>query len=163
MNKNVLWLDLEDTVIEPVLKGWGNVSIIPSKIEKIKKFMKEFKPDEVNIFSFAIHNDFEKRGFEHFVKPWLEEKLECKFTLIPTVDDEIKSACCAQLMLARNAVTFSDMVEFWGKQIAFKLFIRHHFHNQEVTLCDDAVHDEITFLPGNNTRIEIFNIDSYGQ
>ena len=158
--KKVLWLDLEDTVIEPVLQGWGNVSLIPRNILKIKSFMEDWQPDELSIFSFAIHNEFEKKSFSHWVKPWLEDQFGMKIISIPTVDGEIKSACCNDLKLAKELVTFHDMIEFWGKQISFRLLIKQ-MNNVDVVLFDDAVVDEVFSFPNVNTAGRIFNIDTF--
>lgn len=156
-----LFLDLEDTVITPVLDGWFNTHVI--NVQKVKDIIAEFKPDHVHIFSFAIWNEFERNAFNLGTRPMLEQVLGVKFESVPTVDGEIKAAACKILNISVDAVSFTDMSDFWGKHEAFRLNMRHLFKNNtqpvEVMFLDDAVFNEEFFWPDVNVKGRIVNID----
>lgn len=160
-----LWLDLEDTVITPVLDGWFNTHVI--NVQKVKDFISDFRPDQVHIFSFAVWNEFERNAFNMGTRPMLEKALGVKFSSVPTVDDEILPIACKVMGISKDAVKFSDMSEFWGKHESFRLNMRHLFRankNQvEVVLLDDAVFNEEFFWPDLNVKGRIINIDQYNS
>lgn len=156
-----LYLDLEDTIIEPVTEGWPNTRLINT--QKIRAFIDEFKPHYLHIFSFAIHNEWEKKGFMTFVQRRIEEVCGMPVTVIPMVDSEIIFACCKMMGISTDTVSFSDMCDFWGKQQAFRLCMRNLYRNNstpvELVLLDDVVYnEEITWLD-LNVKLRIFNID----
>lgn len=165
MNTKHLFLDLEDTVICPVVQGWHNVELI--NIDKIRQVIEQFDPRSVHIFSFAIHNEDELSRFCLFVKDGLENAIGRKIELVPTVDGEIRHACCEIMHISPDRVDFSDMSDFWSKQEAFRLFSRFVFRNSwknwstdtEVMLLDDAVDDENFEFPNLHLRGFIRNID----
>ena len=156
-----LFLDLEDTIITPVVEGWWRTELI--NVAKIKAFMAEFKPDFVHLFSFAIWNRNEDVGFQAGTRPLIEEGLGVKLTWCPIVDDDILPSCMKVLNLAPGTMDFSDMSDFWGKQEAFRLFMRHTFRSGstpvEVTLLDDAVYNETFEWPHLQLKGRILNID----
>lgn len=160
-----LFLDLEDTVITPVVDGWPNAQLI--NVEKVKKFIAEFKPDAVHLFSFAIWNVEEKKRFQLFVQPRLENALGIILSGIPTVDDEILPVCCKVMNLGNDSVDFSELSNFWGKHEAFRLNMRHTFrhtklfgHWVEVALLDDAVFNENFEWPDMKVRGRVINVDT---
>lgn len=161
-----VFLDLEDTIITPVVEGWPNVHLI--NVPKIKRVIEEFRPHSVHLFSFAIWNEFEKGRFATFVQERIENVLGVKLGLIPMVDVEIKQACCDIMRLNPECVDFNDMSEFWSKQESFRLFSRFIFRNSwknwqqetEVLFLDDAVEDEDFFFPNLRLRGSIRNIDN---
>lgn len=158
-----LFLDLEDTVIEPVPFGWANTFLI--NIGKVKAFMAEFKPDAVHLFSFAVHDQAELKRFNYHVRPRLESALGIELSMCLTVDDDILPVCAAARSLVPSLVSFSDLVEFWGKQEAFRLFVQRHFagtENTTVALLDDSVTDEDFHFRANDLRGLVRNIDRLG-
>lgn len=158
-----LFLDLEDTVIEPVPDGWMNARFI--NIPKVKAFIEQWNPVGVHLFSFAVWNEQQLRGFTNHVQPHLEKYLGRELYLTPTVDDDILPACCAVKGLSIDRVDFSDMSDFWSKQDSFKHYVRHKFGDVrargglQVVLLDDAVFHERFEWPGLGIRGEILNID----
>lgn len=164
--KTILFLDLEDTVITPVINGWANTQMINT--DKLRALLLQLKPTEVGIFSFAIWNEFELRGFNHGTRPMLERFLGHALTFVPTVDDQIIPAACSQMKLSPDVVEFSDMSDFWGKQQAFRLCVRNIFKNRtklddplKVVLLDDVVFDETFHWPDLNLTGQIINIDTF--
>lgn len=156
-----LFLDLENTLITPVTEGWANAALLP--LANVKHFIQSFGPDEVHLFSFAIGNKADVRLFNHLVRPRLQDALGVTFNLCPTVDDDILPACCKEKNLSRDFVDFSDLVDFWGKQEAFKLYTTHLFANVpnvSVALLDDVVFDEDYFFIKNKLKGVIRNVDT---
>lgn len=159
-----LWIDLEDTVITPVLSGWWNTEVINR--DKVRHVIDTFKPDRVNLFSFAIWNHDELQRFNAGTRPMLETALGIKLNLVLTVDDDIIPICCRQLRIQPSTVDFQEMSNFWGKQGAFRHYMRHHAwkmagHDKQLIamLLDDAVFDELIEWPDLKTKLIIANID----
>lgn len=161
-----LFLDLEDTIITPVVNGWFNTAVI--NVSRVKGIIEQFKPDSIHLFSFAIWNQAELRGFNVGTRPLVEKVFGFELATTPTVDDDIIPACCRVLNLSHERVDFSDASAFWGKHEAFRLFVRHKFatlwknwgHEAEVLLLDDAVVNEEFNFTDLHIRGTIANIDN---
>lgn len=162
-----LFLDLEDTVITPVMDGWFNTHIVNS--EKIKALIAEFKPDYIHLFSFAVWNKLELTRFDLGTRPQLEKHFGIKFSTTWTVDDDIIPMCCSVMGLGQGSVDFMEMSNFWSKHEAFRLSMRHHFKgvrnhpeaSVEVMLLDDAVLNESFEWPDLKIKGRIINIDQW--
>lgn len=157
---SILFLDLEDTLITPVLDGWHNTELI--NVDKIRSFISKNQCEAVHLFSFAIWNQREKELFQKHCQPMIESALGMKLGRIPTVDDDIIPACCEQKRIHPSKVDFSDMSAFWSKDLAFVLCIKQWFRiNRSVhaILLDDAVEDTKIQFARNNLCIDMFNID----
>lgn len=159
-----LFLDLEDTIIEPVWSGWHCSHLI--NVEKIKAFIDSWKPDHVHLFSFALWDQHQLALFQNSLKPLIEQHLGIKFTWEWTVDGDIIPLCCKELHLHEEKVSFSDMTEFWSKQEAFRLSVRQKFKQTlehgvdvEAILIDDMVEDECWGWPRLGIRGQALNID----
>ena len=160
-----LFLDLEDTVITPVVGGW--TSWEPINLAKVRAFIEWWGPDSVNIFSFALHDAEDMAGFDEYVRPFLERELGVRFESVPTTEGDILGACCQVMRLHRGKVDFEEMSAFWSKHEAFRLFIRSLVGSgvvggAEVALLDDAVADEAFSWPALRVGGTIINIDSVG-
>lgn len=153
-----LFLDLEDTVIEPVPYGWANTSLM--NIAKVRDFITAFKPNRVHLFSFAIYNQPDLKQFDYHIRARLEDALDVKLDMCPTVDDNIIPACARSHGVTQ--ISFSELTRVIGKQNAFKMFVEQHFEGTEnitVALLDDSVTDE-DFSFANSTSCGIIrNID----
>jgi hypothetical protein len=158
--KKILFLDLEDTIIEPVLTGWHN--FIPKNMDEIKRFIQEEKFEEISIFSFAIWDQTQKKQFEKSCQKWLEKELNIPFTMVPTIDDEILQSCCKQKKIHPQTIDFKDIVDFWSKDLSFILCIKDWFQNEkdvDILLLDDAVEDMDIHIKQNNMMIRLKNVD----
>lgn len=161
-----LFLDLEDTVITPVLQGWNGSDLI--NMEKVKKVIADFKPDNVSIFSFAVHNEGDRVGFNSGMRRHLELALGIQFSLVPTMDDDIVPTCCKVLKLHPERVTFQEVCDFLGKQEAFRLYLRHTYGKTwktwgqeiDIVFLDDAVFNEYFRWPDLHIDCRITNIDT---
>jgi hypothetical protein len=156
-----LFLDLEDTIISPVIDGWFNTRL--KNVAKIKSFIADFKPHFMHVFSFAIWDEAQRERFNMGTRAMIERALGMSFTEVPTVDGEILPTCCRVLGLAQDSLTFSDMSDFWGKHEAFRLNMRHMWKSGqtsvEVVLLDDAVYNETFEWPNLQVKGRILNID----
>lgn len=155
-----LYLDLEDTIIAPVMDGWPQTLTINE--DKVRQYIDTYRPDYVHIFSFAIWNAWELKAFNMFTRQQVERTFGVTLVHVPTVDDDIIPACCKEMGLHRSTVDFQEMSNFWGKQGAFKLYIRHHFKSGtpvEVRLLDDVVYNENFNWPDTNVTGQIVNVD----
>lgn len=162
----ILFLDLENTIITPVIDGWRNVHLI--NVDKIRKIADSMRPDQLNIFSFAVHTEHDQKSFKMGLGPRIEQALGRAISFVPIVDTDIKNACCNARKIGIEAVDFSDMTTFWGKQDAFKLYVRSIYANtwstwsQETDLAfldDDVVDEDFTF-PSLHITGKIRNIDN---
>ena len=161
-----LFLDLEDTIIAPVVGGWFQTELI--NVQKIRTFIECFKPDHVNLFSFAIWNEHERNGFEEGTRRMIEEALGVQLEFIPTVDNHIIPTCCNVTRISRQTVDFEECSAFWGKQGSFRLFCQGKFGKRiwrpdlehiEVVLLDDMVFNEEFNWPDMKVSGRILNID----
>jgi len=161
-----LWLDLEDTVITPVVNGWFNTQLI--NVQKITDVIASFQPHFINVFSFAIWNAQERQRFDMGTREMIERAFGFKFNLVLNVDEDIIPICCRQMGIEPNTVDFQEMSNFWSKQGAFRLCMRHHSTNHRrhnpnlplhVLLLDDAVYNETLRWPDLQTTVEQRNID----
>ena len=164
MTKRLLFLDLEDTVIEPVMKGWHNTEMI--NVEKLKKFINELKPDSVHIFSFAIWDEIEKERFILYTQPMIEKTLGITIVGVPTVEDIIHNVCRVK-SVPNGSIDFDDLSTFFGKQHAFHLCMRHLYATNstpvELTFLDDVVYNEACVWPDSQVTLRILNIDQIGN
>ncbi len=155
-----LFIDLENTLISPVVDSWLSSEVI--NIEKIKDFISQHEIESVNIFSFAIWNEQERNLFKNHLLFDIEEGLGQKILHIPTVDNEIIPACCKQKKMNRENVNFINLTQFWSKDLAFILCMKEWFKNSQDLNCillDDMVENQNMNILKNNLNLSIFNID----
>ncbi len=157
----ILFLDLECTCITPIVNAWYDFEVINAG--SIKTVIERFQPDRVDIFSFAVHNDLELGKFNQYCRPTLEKVLDVKIGTVPTIDREIINACCAQKSLSPSKTTFHDICDFWGKDLAFQLYIQERFkknrEEMEFIFLDDAVKNSFFQLFQPSIKAYTLNID----
>jgi hypothetical protein len=166
MEQRHLWLDLESTIITPVLDGWWNTHLVNTN--KIKGFIEGFQPDHINIFSFAIWDDDQLRKFNEGTRPMIEQFLDRELNIVLRVDQDIIPACCDVMKLHKSKVDFKDMSDFWNKHQAFRLtmFNRHKKTwsttgvETKVALLDDVVINEHFVWTDLHVTGSIINIDT---
>lgn len=160
-----LFLDLEDTIITPVVNGWHDFDII--NLNKITELIEEVKPDLISIFSFAIWDNYQLQLFEKHTRKHIERVINRKLSLIPTVEEIIAACCKMKGITNAQTVTFADASDFWSKHEAFRLYVRKNFLHTwsdwqreiNVILLDDAVWDENFTWPDIHVSGKIINID----
>ena len=156
-----LFLDLEGTIITPVHEGWLNTSFL--NVPDIKSFIRAWKPQHLHVFSFAIYDAEDLATFSRSgVRAKIERVLQMEFDIVPTLDREIKNACCYELRLAPGVFTRRDVSDFWGKQLSFRLFTKSHFERAtvpvEVALIDDMVTEETFSFPRQNLTGHVLHV-----
>lgn len=159
-----LFLDLEDTVVTPNLGGWRSVEFMNNHLELVSRLIDEFKPDTVNVFSFAIDDEKDLDDFQTNCGVFLEKRLGFKFTIVPHMLQ-------IQQVLAEvkglSSITRSDINDFWNKQLAFKDWLiwnqRTHLRARipvpviEAHFLDDTVTVEKFEMPGLSLKALIEN------
>lgn len=160
--KRLAFIDLEDTVIAPVLQGWQAAEPI-ARFRQVAEVLRQWEPDEVRVFSFAVRDQTDVEGFRHHVMPWLKTALGFEISAIPTTDEEILPTVAKALGLHPARLDFSDVVDFLGKGGAFKLFAREmatkDAHGMDVLLIDDAVEDELFEFPRLRLSGQLVNVE----
>lgn len=156
-----LFLDLEDTIVTPLLNGWANFNLV--NVDLIKTWMSVINPDHVHIFSFAIHGDFDKKAFDTFVRPAVENVIGRSLEMVPTVDDDIIPTIARRMRLVPETVTLSNVNEFWGKDFAFQLFANATFPAKDgefvkAFLLDDTTEFSTHVFPKNQLQVEMIKI-----
>lgn len=151
MTPTHLFLDLEDTLVEPLWEGLFTIK--ESGIVKARELIREFHVDSVSLFSLAIQTSHSR---DMLIKTGhaqeLEDALGIKFNLIPTCDDMVH-AVCRSLKLNPANTTFSDICDFLGKDGMFKHFVlclKNDTHKSFILL-DDSVDDSVTTLQNHTT------------
>jgi hypothetical protein len=162
-----LFLDLEDTIITPVLDGWWNTELM--NVDKIRNVIEDFQPDFVNIFSFALHGDLDRNNFDASgCRSMIEKAIGMPLSHIPIVENEIIQMCCNTKWISSDRVDFLDIRDFWGKHDGFRLSMQHlfqhtwknHGNEVEVILLDDDVINENFEWPDLHVKGRIINIDT---
>lgn len=154
----ILFLDLEDTVITPVTNGWWDFEVINKTT--ISQVIEDFKPDKIELFSFAVHDQKQKSLFEKHTKKYIQDILKIELSLVPTVDEDIIPACCKQKGLAPSCVSFMEAGDFWGKDLAWWLYLQQnysHHSSLQALLLDDALKTQK--FETSNITAHCINID----
>ena len=157
-----LFLDLEDTVLEPV-EDWYTTKIVNDVM--VGSIIQVCQPDYVHLFSFAIRDDFDLGAFNEGARPALEKALGVKFTMTWTCEDMLR--LIARVDHTRyEDLSFGTLLDL-GKQLAFKTCIRSFFKappakfaakSTEVMLLDDTVFDQTFSWPAERISGSIVNI-----
>lgn len=155
-----LWLDIENTILSPVVEGWH--ASVPMNIVRIQNYIETYKPDRLGIFSFAIHTDHDRNSFKLNWNAYFLNKLGMPFAYIPNIE-QIKKHCCSAMRISPDRVEFSNMCDFWSKQLAFELYVqgfsKGNVDEQHHTLLDDAVVHKTFAFPKLNVSGQVLNID----
>lgn len=153
--RKVLFLDLEDTIIDDFTLGWA---ASPCNIQKVKDFIESEAPDEVRLFSFALSNDWDVKQFQLMFEPWLSKLLGVTFNLDDCFTTDKLFRLCR-----RHALVFEDEREcmlFHGKQYGFQRYIEMspEFDGHEAVLLDDATETMTVTYPKRNVALRLVNV-----
>lgn len=160
-----LFLDLENTVISPVVSShvssWADTELINTL--QVKAFLDSYRPDYLHVFSFAIWNQDDLAGFNWSVRPRLEKAFGMQFSTVPLLDTDIRDACCNRKWLKSEDVGRKQVIDYWGKQDAFRLYAQQKYGQpqgilQEVVLLDDQVTSEEFFMPSLRLKGRLIDI-----
>lgn len=145
MNKKILFLDLEDTVID----DFSNMNL--KNIEKVKSWIKKECFDEVRLFSFAIHYDACIKKFNTYLKHVLEDQLEIK------INDDIFCTYYQYRAIGKYYMEYIEHDELFdviGKKRAFIAWCNINYSGNHCVLLDDAFKDETIIQYNNFTLID---------
>lgn len=147
--KKVVFLDLEDTVIDEI----DNPMLI--RVHQVRRFLQQEAPEEVGIFSAALVNE-EMQAFYRLVLPMVERafNLTVDRHLIPTVE-EVCRIIEQNRKLGLESVRLSDFYNFFRKEGGFFEYCRNHpdLKGCECVLLDDAVGNMEIHLPDRRLRL----------
>lgn len=159
-----LYLDLEGTIITPVPNGWWEAELI--NVGRIRAFVREFQPDLIHLFSFAIRDEQERGDFNRTTRDTIERVLGQKLTDVPTCSGDIIPVVSRAKGL-REDLSFFDLAQKVGKQEAFRLYVRQEFaaaeQQVEVALLDDVVTNEEFNWSNLKIKGHIINVDKLGR
>lgn len=154
--KKVVFLDLEDTVIDEFNKV-GFAQLVNTR--EVRAFLEAEAPDVVRLFSFALWNDHCIKQYEMFFQSRLNNALGVEIDLNDTFTTEKLFLLCR-----RHGTYFDDQDEcmlFHGKDYGFQHFVEMtpDFDDMELVLVDDAVETKTIHYPGRNLTIRFVNIN----
>ena len=156
-----LFLDLEDTIITPVVNGWFSADLM--NVGKIKSFIEREGIEDFMIFSFAIWNDKDLEDFNRICRPMIEKSLGVNFGFIPTLEKDILDSCCKQKGISSSEISTMEVRDFWGKDLSFVLCAKDWFSKNEshhtVILLDDMVQTMSVTFKKENLTVQLFNIE----
>ncbi|MGZ8924522.1 MAG: hypothetical protein ACXW2E_01435 [Nitrososphaeraceae archaeon] len=151
MTKPIIWLDLEDTIID----SW-KVGQLTFHIHSINKYLKDMNIKFVHIFSFAICNHPDKIDFiDSGMKLNIELAIECLIHEYPSVEE------IHQKVFEYEGIRYDSLYEFIqinGKHWSFIKFCMYTQMGKHSILIDDAVPSWIINDPKSNTTIQLLNI-----
>lgn len=154
--KKILFLDLEDTVIDDFSKG-AQATLLNT--DAVRSFIASEAPDAVRIFSFALYSDRCKEQFRRCFETRLNQALSVQL-------DTTRLFTTPQLLqlCRRHGTYFEDDHEcllFHGKDYGFQRFVEMsaQFDDVEVVLLDDVVEPKTIHYPKRALTIRLININ----
>jgi len=154
--KKVVFLDLEDTVID-VFSRERFTHLM--NIAPVRDFIAAQAPDAVRLFSFALWSDHCVEQFRRRFEQPLNEALGTTLDMCDTFTTDKLFKLCRQ-----KGLVFEDDNEcmlFHGKDFGFQHFIELSpgFDDMEVVLVDDSVTSKTIQYPGRNLAIRMVNVN----
>lgn len=146
-----VWLDLEETVI----KSWHE-PYYTMHVHKLRQWIWDLNPVDINIWSFAIWNEEDKK---HFIESGIKQDLEGYFK--KSIDKFYSIKELMQLCKPSESPYSYDSdhqwVQFNGKLWSFIKFAMLQ-EDTEFYLIDDCVPHTIIEFPDRNIKITTLNI-----
>jgi hypothetical protein len=157
--KKIVFLDLEDTVIDVFSPETGDRNCELVNIAETRAFLERECPDEVRLFSFALWSEQRVAQFCSGLEARLNEALGIELN----VEGAFVIRTLFQLC-RKNGLMFEDDNEcmlFHSKDLGFQQFITlsDEFSDVEVVLLDDAVLSKRIEIPSRNLTIRIVNVN----
>jgi len=154
--KKIVFLDLEDTVIDEFWKA-DRASLVNTGA--VRAFLAAERADAVQLFSFALAGAASLAQFSRFFEARLNEALGVVLDLHDTFTTEKLFRLCR-----RHGLVFEDESEcmlFHSKELGFQRFIEMSpaFDDTEVVLVDDSVDLKEIRYPRRNLTIRMVNVN----
>src|SRR6478736_4952511 len=154
MNRRILYLDLENTIID----HWSTFEYLPDNIKKIQEIIEKRDIDSIGIFSYAIWCDenvkiLMDKPFKE-INEYFSGKLD-RSLIIP-----VQSMVDSSKQINPKAVDLSTGYywRFFSKEHAMLDYVRmNHLVDDYIGLVDDTItHDSITRF--DKVKLEYFKI-----
>lgn len=143
------YLDLEGTVLD----SWDNPVLV--NMHRVHTFVEQHGVTDVNVFSFAIHNEKDRQEFLTHMKPMLERVYGFKVNDVPTAEEVRKEVC-------KHMGTHFDLQEFllvWGKARAFQEYAQFKVpRGCRAVLLDDMVPNMNVHYKDLDVKVEMVNV-----
>lgn len=152
-NKFRVFLDLEETVID----NWDNGMLVNST--HIREFLSAMGVASFTVFSFAIENEISKAIFEKNHRPFIEQALDCKVALCPSIRDFQTNDT---LVTGTFFNTMTDFILIRGKEGAFINWCRNKHPDENCVLVDDTVKNIDVIDRDTGQIIRFINVATLG-
>lgn len=134
--KKILYLDLEDTIIDDWMLQYSCNAV---NTDKVRRWIKDIGVTEARLFSFAISNQDDVNFFNRVLKSWLESILEIKIDTTNCFTTEILEST-----MRKSGIVFENEHEcmlMMGKDYGFQRFmeITKESDNHEIWFLDDVI------------------------
>ncbi len=153
--KKVLFIDLEDTVIDEL--GAASLARLMN-IESVRAFIAQEGPGAVRLFSFALWDGDRVALFRKF----FEARLNQALGLTLDTADVFATGKLFELCKRHGTVFESDneCMLFHGKDYGFQHFIEMspEFDDSEVVLLDDSVTSKLISYPARRLTLRMVNV-----
>lgn len=152
VSRRVLFLDLEDTVID----NWTSGNAVNTV--RVRNIIKAVRPTEVRLFSYAVYNKSDVDTFNTIYRKWLEDLLGIKF------EDEVFCVDDLFQMCKRDGVFYEsihDCMSLLGKAHGFQRFIEMspEYKDCVITLVDDVVTNKTFLYHDRNMTINYIDVN----
>jgi hypothetical protein len=156
--KKVLWLDLEETIIQ----SWDNPVLIPQNVVNIRRFITSHNITEVFIFSFAIWDKKDAAFFrESGMKHEIEQVLGVRILSWPSIGEMRDMVFVAERIQYDSDHEFTSLN---GKLFSFiKLGTWVAFPGIHSILIDDTVPNMDIDLPDMDKKISLISVDTMNK
>ena len=155
ISRRVLFLDLEDTVIDNWSNGYYANAV---NTVRVRNIIKAVRPTEVRLFSYAVYNKSDVDMFNTVFREWLEDLLGIKF------EDDI--FCVGDLfqMCKQDGVFYEsihDCMSLLGKAHGFQRFIEMSpkYKDCVITLVDDVVTNKTLLYHDRNMIVNYIDVN----
>jgi hypothetical protein len=150
-----LFLDLQGTIVDTLEGTIHNAKIIDEHALAIKRFIDATKPDFVHVFSNAIIDAEMQYRFNKYLRPKIETALGVKLSFVPTLDNEIRKACCAANGLVWPEVSTRNLLDFYDRGSTFYLYVQAARTWAVLRDHPDSIAPlEVTYISTNVNRVE---------
>lgn len=134
-HKPLVFVDLEDTVINEWFPIRGEMEFLPEKVARLKSFLELNNVTEISIFSFACYSKDEVPAFDMRLRAGLSAGLGISQDAITVTDCKVVTT----EMLDREQLDFFDVGCYFTKFRTFVEFAVATYKERTVVLIDDDV------------------------
>jgi len=162
-SRKICFLDLEDTVIDEFGKGFDAMVVNRARV---RKFLRDERPNENRIFSFAIGNEHDCDMYRKVFHRRLE--LELGVSIAADAGSLFKTEDLRDLCFRPNAQHTTSLffendrecIGVYGKDYGFIKFVQLHpeFADVECVLLDDAVEEMRVEFPRLGVVVRTVNV-----